>query len=65
MKKLLGTVVLGLLLSGNAYADGYLFPEALFTDGDIITEKDPTTYENIVFIKKSINVARNIGNIYK
>ncbi len=52
MKKFLVIVVLGLLLSGNAYADGYLFPEALFTDGDIITEKDPTTFENIVFIKK-------------
>ena len=55
MKKFLVIVVLGLLLSGNAYADGYLFPEALFTDGDIITEKDPTTFENIVFIKKKKN----------
>ena len=52
MKKLLGVIVLGLLLGGNAYADGYLFQDALFTDGDIITEKDPTTFENIVFIKK-------------
>ena len=52
MKKLLSIVVLGLLLGGSANADGYLFPEALFTDGDIITEKDPTTFENLVFIKK-------------
>ena len=52
MKKLLGVIVLGLLLGGNAYADGYLFQDALFTDGDIITEKDPTTFENLVFIKK-------------
>jgi len=56
MKKILGIIVLGLLLSGNAYADGYLFQDALFTDGDIITEKDPTTFENIVFIKKKNKV---------
>ena len=52
MKKILGIIALGLLLGGSANADGYLFSEALFTDGDIITEKDPTTFENIVFIKK-------------
>ena len=32
----------------------YLFPNALFTkgEGDIIIEKDPTTFQNIVFVKK-------------
>ena len=32
----------------------YLFPRALFTEGagDIIIEKDPTTFQNIVFVKK-------------
>ena len=30
----------------------YLFPRALFTEGDIINEKDPTTFQNIVFVKK-------------
>ena len=30
----------------------YLFVKALFTEGDIINEKDPTTFQNIVFVKK-------------
>ena len=30
----------------------YLFVEALFTEGDIINKKDPTTFQNIVFVKK-------------
>ena len=30
----------------------YLFVEALFTEEDIINEKDPTTFQNIVFVKK-------------
>jgi len=32
----------------------YLFPDGFFTEGegDIINEKDPTTFENIVFVKK-------------
>ena len=43
----------------DAYANyvaklDYLFPNALFTEGegDIIIEKDPTTFQNIVFVKK-------------
>ena len=30
----------------------YLFVAALFTNEDIINEKDPTTFQNIVFVKK-------------
>jgi len=30
----------------------YLFVKALFTEEDIINEKDPTTFQNIVFVKK-------------
>ncbi|MDC3274591.1 hypothetical protein OAU27_00635 [bacterium] len=38
----------------------YLFPEALFTEGegDIINEKDPTTFQNIVFVKKNKRVGQ-------
>ena len=33
----------------------YLFVKALFTEEDIINEKDPTTFQNIVFVKKKNN----------
>lgn len=52
MKKLLGIVILGLLLSGNSFAASYLFPESLYTDCDIVTKKDPTSFNNSVFVKK-------------
>ena len=52
MKKLLGIIVLGLLLSGNAYAASYLFKDNIYTDCDILTKKDPTAFQNISFVKE-------------
>ena len=54
MKKLLGILVLGLLLSGNAYAydKTHIIGDSLNTDCDIITSKDPTNFRNISFIKE-------------
>jgi len=52
MKKLLGIVVLGLLVSFNVEAASYLLKDNLYTDCDIVTKKDPTTFQNIVFVKK-------------
>ena len=52
MKKLLGILVLGLLVSTNIEATSYLFKDNLYTDCDIITKKDPTTFQNLVFIEE-------------
>ena len=52
MKKLLGILVLGLLVSFNVEAASYLFKDNLYTDCDIITKKDPTTFQNISFVKE-------------
>ena len=51
MKKLLGIVVLGLLLSGNVYAAKYVLP-SIFKDCDILTKKDPTSFQNISFVEE-------------
>lgn len=48
-------MVLSLLLSGSAYAydkKGIIVGDDLYTDCDIITKKDPTTFKSIEFIKK-------------
>ena len=52
MKKLSGILVLGLVISFNAEAASYVFEDNLYTDGDIITKKDPTTFQNLVFIEE-------------
>ena len=52
MKKLLGILVLGLLVSFNVEAASYLFKDNLYTDCDILTKKDPTTFQNISFVKE-------------
>ena len=52
MKKFLGILVLGLLVSFNVEAASYLFKDNLYTDCDIITKKDPTTFQNISFVKE-------------
>ena len=65
MKKLLGIIVLGLLLSGNVYANmngSYLFSESFYTDCDIITKNDLTTFQNIVFVKKNIIIGSDRRN---
>ena len=52
MKRFLWILVLGLVISFNAEADSYVFEDNLYTDGDIITKKDPTTFQNLVFIEE-------------
>ena len=44
----------GITFANYVAQSAYLFPSALFTEGtgDIIIEKDPTTFQNIVFVKK-------------
>ena len=52
MKKLLGIVVLGLLISFNVEAASYLFKDNLYTDCDILTKKDPTSFQKLSFLKE-------------
>ena len=53
MKKIWGIVVLGLLISHNAYANkSCVLDDNLFTDCDILTKKDPTSFEKISFVEK-------------
>ena len=53
IKKLLGIVVLGLLWCNVGFAGNYLFKDNLYTDCDIITKKDPTSFLNISFVKEN------------
>jgi hypothetical protein len=55
MKKILGIIVLGLLLSGNANAydkKGIIVENNLYTYCHLLTKKDPTTLQSLVFVKK-------------
>ena len=52
MKKLLGIVVLGLLVTFNVEAASYLFKDNLYTDCNILTNKDLTAFQNISFKKE-------------
>ena len=52
MKKLLGILVLGLLVTFNVEAASYLFKDNLYTDCNILTKKDPTAFQNISFVKE-------------
>ena len=53
MKKILGIIVLSFLLGENAYANnGYLLEDNLFTNCDILTTKDPTTFDKISFVEE-------------
>ena len=52
MKKLLGIVVLGLLVTFNVEAASYLFKDNLYTDCNILTKKDLTAFQNISFKKE-------------
>tara|TARA_B100000959_G_scaffold283251_1_gene351665 strand:+ start:9 stop:203 length:195 start_codon:yes stop_codon:yes gene_type:complete len=54
MKKVILIVVLGLLVTFNVEAVSYLFKDSIYTDCYIFTEKDPTTFQNLVFVKKKI-----------
>ena len=59
MKKLLGIVVFGFLFISNvntsfikAEAADYLFKDNVFADCDVISNKDPSSLENILFVKE-------------
>ena len=53
MKKILGIIVLSFLLGENAYANnGYLLEDNLFTNCDILTKKDPTSFDKISFVEE-------------
>lgn len=52
MKEVLGILVLGLIISFNAEAASYVFKDNLYTDADIVTKEDPTSFQNIVFVKE-------------
>ena len=52
MKKLLGILVLGLLVTFNVEAASYLFKDNLYTDCNILTKKDLTAFQNISFKKE-------------
>ena len=65
MKKILGIIVLGLLLSGNAYAakkDLYLECEEIVSDvrkggiNAILYEKDKVLGTNYLFLKKNLTI---------
>ena len=56
MKKILFILILGLLISDNAYANkSYVLDDNLFTDCDILTKKDPTSFEKISFVEDKKN----------
>ena len=52
MKKLLGIVVLGLLLCNAGFAASYLLKDNVYTDCDILTKKDPTSFQKLSFVEE-------------
>ena len=54
IKKLFGISVLGLLLIFNVEAASYVFKDSLYTDCDIITKKDPTTFQTLTYVEKKL-----------
>ena len=52
MKKLLGIVVLSLLWCNVGFAASYVFKDGLYTDCDILTKKDPTSFQKLSFLKE-------------
>ena len=54
MKKLLGILVLGLLWCSAGLAKSYLFKDSLYTDCDILTKKDPTSFQTLTYIEEKM-----------
>ena len=54
MKKLLGIVVLGLLWCSVGFTKSYLFKESLYTDCDIFTKKDLTSFQTLTYIEEKM-----------
>ena len=53
MKKIFGVIVLSFSLTDNAYANtDYLLEDNLFTNCDILTKKDPTSFKKMSFIEE-------------
>ena len=47
-------MVLGLLFSFNVEAASYVFKDSLYTDCDIITKKDPTSFQTLTYVEKKL-----------
>ena len=52
MKKILLLTFLSLIINFNAEAAKYIFPKNLYTDCDILTKKDPTSFQKLSFVKE-------------
>ena len=52
MKKILLLAFLSLIINFNAEAAKYIFPKNLYTDCDILTKKDPTSFQKLSFIEE-------------
>ena len=58
MKKLLGTVVLGFLCCSAGFTEiypkaaSYLFKNNLYSNCDILTKKDPTSFQRLFFVEE-------------
>ena len=52
MKKILLLTFLSLIINFNAEAAGYIFPKNLYTDCDILTKKDPTSFKKLSFVEE-------------
>ena len=52
MKKILLLAFLSLIINFNAEAAKYIFPKNLYTDCDILTKKDPTSFQKLSFVEE-------------
>ena len=52
MKKLLGIIILSLLVSFNAQSSGYIVKNNLYSNCNILTKKDQTSFKNISLIEE-------------
>ena len=52
MKKILLLTFLSLIINFNAEAAKYIFSKALYTDCDILTKKDPTSFKKLSFVEE-------------
>ena len=52
MKKLLGIIIISLLLSFNAQSSGYIVKNNLYSNCNILTKKDQTSFKNVSLIEE-------------
>ena len=55
MKKLLGIIILSLLVSFNAQSSGYIVKNNLYSNCNILTKKDQTSFKNVSLIEEKKN----------